>query len=274
MIDLKRQLYSQYCLEQKEYGKITNILKSKYNKSIDKGIKFTRKLHKKKIDEINELSPIENKRLGIKLVKEANKKGIRVFDKDNARKIIGNVGKDSGKIKDGGNFIDLGEDVSKETKETIESVLPLIKPIISKNDYRMHKKVLNELGKNRKLINLKTDYYKSNPTLAHEIGHRMNKDSKSRFEKKVSELYNNPNSKITGNSKSIMNKIKDVYNTGKNSIVTSLEERNAWKNGIKLMKKNGASKEEIKIAKRRAKLGVSTYDLGNSEKLLNKLKIK
>ena len=102
MIVLRKQLYSQYYLEQKEYGKITNILKSKYNKGIDKGIKFIRKLHKKKIDEINELSPIENKKLGIKLVKEANKEGIRVFDKDNARKIIGNVGKDSGNGRLGG----------------------------------------------------------------------------------------------------------------------------------------------------------------------------
>lgn len=102
----------------------------------------------------------------------------------------------------------------------------------------------------------------------------MNKDSKSKFKRKISELYNNPQPNSTDNSKSAMNKIKDIYNTGKNSIVTSLEERNAWKNGINLMKKNGASKEEIKLAKRRAKLGVSTYDLGNSEKLLNKLKIK
>ena len=156
----------------------------------------------------------------------------------------------------------------------MESILPLIKLAMPQKEYRTHKKVLNELGKNRKLINLKTDYYKSNPTLAHEIGHRINKDSKNKFERKISELYNNPQSQITDNSKSVMNKIKDIYNTGKNSIVTSLEERNAWKNGINLMKKNGASKEEIKLAKRRAKLGVSTYDLGNSEKLLNKLKIK
>ena len=93
MIVLKRQLYSQYCLEQREYGKITNALKGKYNKGIDKGIKFIRNLHKKKIDEINELSPIENRKLGIKLTKEANKKGIRVFDKDNVHKVVGNVGK-------------------------------------------------------------------------------------------------------------------------------------------------------------------------------------
>lgn len=146
MIVLKRQLYSR-CLEQREYGKITNALKSKYNKGIDKGIKFIRNLHKKKIDEINELSPIENRKLGIKLTKEANKKGIRVFDNDSAHKIIGNVGMSSGKIKDSGNLIDLGEEVSKETRESIESILPLIKPVISKNEYRMHKKVLNELGK-------------------------------------------------------------------------------------------------------------------------------
>ena len=69
----------------------------------------------------------------------------------------------------------------------MESILPLIKLAMPQKEYRTHKKVLNELGKNRKLINLKTDYYKSNPTLAHEIGHRINKDSKNKFERKISD---------------------------------------------------------------------------------------
>lgn len=290
MIVLRRQLYS-LVEEERYYGLIPDTLKniyksgkakikSKYNKGIDKGIDFITNLESKNADDINELIPIKDKKLGIKLAKEANKRGIRVFDKNNAYKALGdlsgNFGNVEKEIKDSGSLIDLGDEFARKTGDSMEGETRLTRYVLPKEEIRNTKKVAGELKKGKRLINLRGNYDESNPVLSHEIGHLINKTGTNR-EKKISELSEeyrgyNPNKedrKILGSKK-----LKLIKELGKKAIIISKEERNAWKNGIDLMKKSGATKEEIKLAKKRGKLGVKSYDLGNSKEILKQLKIK
>lgn len=47
---------------------------------------------------------------------------------------------------------------------------------------------------------------------------------------------------------------------------------NAWKNGIELMKKNGASEDELKLTKEIAKKAVNKYKADNNIELYKSLK--
>lgn len=114
------------------------------------------------------------------------------------------------------------------------------------------------------IINLNSDAIgKDTPFVAHELGHVKN--SKKSINSAIQKLADKSN-----NSKGILADI------GKRTIGIQ-EENNAWKNGIKDLKKAGATKEEIKHAKSLENAAVDTYRKGNSlrnnlnEKLLNKL---
>lgn len=98
------------------------------------------------------------------------------------------------------------------------------------------------------IINLNSDAIgKDTPFVAHELGHVKN--SKKSINSAIQKLADKSN-----NSKGILADI------GKRTIGIQ-EENNAWKNGIKDLKKAGATKEEIKHAKSLENAAVDTYHI-------------
>lgn len=293
MILLKRMYYTQYRIEQKEYGigskiwktgkKYYNKGKEKLNNYLDTKIKNLEEINSNAVEEINNLTPIKNKKLGRNLAREAHKNGVRIFDKNKVFEVTGELGGKSS-IKDSGNFVEL----DKETAEAFKNTIPISKLRIKLGEIKEGRneiKVINALNRGG-IINLKGKYYESNPVAAHEIGHRINKSGKglkkiiSKVDEKSRGFYpkklkkNEADSKIKRTAKSIVNDVKNLYGLSKKAIITSMEERNAWKNGIKLMKRSGASKKEIDLARKRAKLGIESYDSVNKRNVLKYIREK
>lgn len=128
-------------------------------------------------------------------------------------------------------------------------------------------KVSKELAKSSStkdaIINLESSTIgKDTPFAAHELGHVKN--SKKFINSTIQKLTNKSNGKGI---------LADI---GKRTVGIQ-EENNAWRNGIKDLRKAGATKEEIKHAKNLKKSAIDTYKKGYSlrnklnEKLLNKL---
>ena len=224
----------------------------------DKLIKLQRGETLKQYKAFKELNNIKksaesDKVLGRKLAKEANKRGIRVFDKDKVSQAYG--GKNAGE-----NYI---LDCTKN-KETME----YYKNKASKYPHQNTRKVAAAIGTKGKVINLSGDYDKSWDTLAHEIGHDMNRDGKvSKVIKKLSNFqpktykHDSKKSGIRNEVGSIMTSAKNKLGTAiKNSEIPKyLEERNAWKNARKLMKRNGATKAQLEQFDKNRKSALKTY---------------
>ena len=132
MILLKRMYYTQYRIEQKEYGigskiwktgkKYYNKGKEKLNNYLDTKIKNLEEINSNAVEEINNLTPIKNKKLGRNLAREAHKNGVRIFDKNKVFEVTGELGGKSS-IKDSGNFVEL----DKETAEAFKNTIPISK---------------------------------------------------------------------------------------------------------------------------------------------------
>lgn len=69
--------------------------------------------------------------------------------------------------------------------------------------------------------------------------------------------------------KSEIGTIERVKEEFKRNSAELKEEKNAWKNGINLMKEHGASKEEIKLAEKDKKLSLKTYKAARNARTLN-----
>lgn len=188
----------------------------------------------------------ENELIADNLKKEANKVNADIIPNNKFSKLIYQPKGDKSYI------------LNKEKKNLLEEM---------SNDKSLDK-ASRELAKSSStkdaIINLNADAIgKDTPFAAHELGHVKN--SKKSINSAIQKLADKSN-----NSKGILADI------GKRTIGIQ-EENNAWKNGIKDLKKAGATKEEIKHAKNLENAAIDTYRKGNSlrnnlnEKLLNKL---
>lgn len=191
----------------------------------------------------------ENELIADNLKKEANKVNADIIPNNKFSKLIYQPKGDKSYI------------LNKEKKNLLEEM---------SNDKSLDK-ASRELAKSSStkdaIINLNADAIgKDTPFAAHELGHVKN--SKKSINSAIQKLADKSN-----NSKGILSDI------GKRTIGIQ-EENNAWKNGIKDLKKAGATKEEIKHAKNLENAAIDTYRKGNSlrnnlnEKLLNKLHLK
>lgn len=191
----------------------------------------------------------ENELIADNLKKEANKVNADIIPNNKFSKLIYQPKGDKSYI------------LNKEKKNLLEEM---------SNDKSLDK-ASRDLAKSSStkdaIINLNADAIgKDTPFAAHELGHVKN--SKKSINSAIQKLADKSN-----NSKGILADI------GKRTIGIQ-EENNAWKNGIKDLKKAGATKEEIKHAKNLENAAIDTYRKGNSlrnnlnEKLLNKLHLK
>lgn len=252
-----------YPEEQKEF----NILSEISRLGLKKGTKNY--IRKRKRDIVNKL--IQNKREFLAKTKKTERKltNLRKETKENEL-IADNLKKEANKVNadiiPNNKFSKLiyqpkGDKsyiLNKEKKNLLEEM---------SNDKSLDK-ASRELAKSSStkdaIINLNADAIgKDTPFAAHELGHVKN--SKKSINSAIQKLADKSN-----NSKGILADI------GKRTIGIQ-EENNAWKNGIKDLKKAGATKEEIKHAKNLENAAIDTYRKGNSlrnnlnEKLLNKL---
>ena len=253
---LKRLCYSENLeLEQREYNIASEIYHSGFKRAgkkyigrarrniADRLIKIQRNQiakNRKASRGVSELdkNSISDKTLGRKLAKEANKRGIRVFDKDKVSQAYGTTSKSS--------YI---RDITSDKKQMEE-----LKYNSSRYLERNSRKVAGALGTKGKVINLSSDYDKQWDTLAHEIGHDMNNDGKvSRLIKNL-QRFQPKKYKHDPKKSGLRNDIGSIMNSAKNKLGTAikdtnipeyLEERNAWKNARKLMKRNGATKAQL-----------------------------
>ena len=187
----------------------------------------------------------ENELIADNLKKEANKVNADIIPNNKFSKLIYQPKGDKSYI------------LNKEKKNLLEEM---------SNDKSLDK-ASRELAKSSStkdaIINLNADAIgKDTPFAAHELGHVKN--SKKFINSTIQKLTNK------SNSKGILADIRK-------RTVGIQEENNAWRNGIKDLRKAGATKEEIKHAKNLKKSAIDTYKKGYSlrnklnEKLLNKL---
>lgn len=282
MIVLKRMIFSDIELEQREFNILGDIYRSGFKRTGKKyigkarrsigdklaqmernqkaaNIKAGRKL--KEMDQVAE----SNKDLGIKLAKEANKRGIRIFDKNRLEKVRG-----GNKLR---NYL---INWSDEGKEQLKEQYPNFKN-------RTVRKVAAHLINKGKAINIRGNYDKSVSSIAHEIGHDMNEDNIfTRFVTKLTD-FEPKKYKHDARKSGLRNEIGSIMNSAKNKVGTFirdtnipqyLEERNAWNNASKLMKKVGASEKEMKTLNERKKAALDTYKSGILGNKINKLKRK
>ena len=116
------------------------------------------------------------------------------------------------------------------------------------------------------LINIKGKYDENIPALAHEVGHAMNSTGAAGERNKAISRLNLMNK---SKKKSEIGTIERVKEEFKRNSAELKEEKNAWKNGINLMKEHGASKEEIKLAEKDKKLSLKTYKAARNARTLN-----
>lgn len=94
--------------------------------------------------------------------------------------------------------------------------------------------------------------------LAHEIGHVINR--KGKLTKKISKI-NDITAPIYENSRFYRKGFKGAWKNYKDGTIQVIEESNASRNGLKLLKKSGATKEELEEAKRNMKDALEDYKL-------------
>ena len=155
------------------------------------------------------------------LLKRSKQEGLRVMKNIPAEsnKLITNKG-----IKD----IEDSIEYSKKMTELFGLEDPLGKDLVRKAN-----KIKNERNKGKEVVNLVDPYHTA--TIAHETGHKV---AKNKFPGKY---------------------LKRNRDTIKGQIMTLLDEDLATKEGLKIMKESGASKEELKDAKLFLKEARKTY---------------
>lgn len=226
---------------------------------------------KKALIKKENLKKLENKSLGIKLAKDANRLGdSRVFDNNNLNKVIPKSGKDNYAI----NVNNSDKKASSVVKRSIRMDGGYNNLIESFNGDRKNArnllKVADSLETKKNLINLKERYDKDIPALAHEVGHTMNSTGTAGKKKQVINRLDRINKlkEKNGTFKSNPGTKERINENLKRNKILIKEEENAWENGLYLMKKNGASNKEIKQARKQRDISLSTYKAHRNSSLL------
>lgn len=273
---VKRKLCSDLVLEQRDYGLISafkNGLK-KYKKfkadlkNIDNAI-YENGRNAALTDEdlfYEGLKVNKNKKLGRNIAREAHKNNIRVFDNNGYLKAADNYTPDlSMNISTG-----IDQKMRKEAKKDLK------RKDISRQTKKVAKTILNK--KTKGIVNLGGNYYDRPDIMAHEVGHLLNeKNLKTKVIRKLHKFVNNnliniEDRRINGKKPRLFENEWETANRGAQAILQPIEEKNAWKNGIKLLENNGASKEEIDQAKKIADLAVDNYKSKDKFELFRKIK--
>jgi hypothetical protein len=239
MIILRDKQYTE-TLEQKEFGfkrkvvatigKARRNIGTKLEKSIDTHIDKLNESY----DKVSNMHPIRNNELDKKLM---NTK--------------------PGKIS---NTIISGETSTLINKKSNKSIVnQRINSLESMKNPTPNEKIeLETLKSGKNVIKYNRGFGGGSASLAYELGHIQNSQSKSikglvsKADDKARSFYERERSDNKG---SIKNTIKDFV-SGK---VISAEEKNASNNGIKLLKKSGASDKELSNAKEMLKESGNTY---------------
>lgn len=260
---IKRKYYSNPTLEQKEYG-LKSAIKSglKNVKKFRKNLKNIDERIEKSVNDIrrsdSELRAAErkidkNNKVGRKLAKDAYKNNIRVFDKNEYLRSSDNFNY--------WNAQDISVKIDKKMRKVAKEELK------NPNLNRLQKKVFRSMkNKDTKgIINIDGKFDNRPDVLAHEIGHFLNEKGsiKNRAIRKLHRFAKNNLNKIENRSEKGKSRFYDgtlrTINTGAEKFLQPMEERNAWNNAIKLLKKNGANEEEITKAKNVADIAVKRY---------------
>lgn len=250
MYKVKRFSKIYYC--QKNYGLLGNIGKKYRKMALNKVDDSIRNSHKIINSTLSNSSKIDSKKTpkNFKLKRSL----IRELKNTNTRVINNSFEGISGPQS---NYTLRSKDLNENIINDLKNYNP-----------RLGKKIENAAKKSNELIfhNPKS----GNEYLAHEIGHAMNRNSKnpisraiSRSETAINHSYINMTDK-----KGILNALKGFIK-GK---VKLHEESNASKNAMKLLRRNGASKEEMSISKDNLDKALVTYKEGSKLSYLYPLK--
>lgn len=132
------------------------------------------------------------------------------------------------------------------------------------------KKALLAAKTKKNIINLEGSLLDSTTPMSHEYGHILNsKNPRTRkVGMRIRRLQNQEN-KTTSNR--FFGKAKSTWNIARlnNSIVS--EEKNAWKNGINALKRNGATSEDLKYTNKYKNAALDTYKSSRNLKIVSKV---
>ena len=255
---IKRKYYSNPTLEQKEYG-LKNSIRKQLGKFVEKGSDYYRKKNNRLVEELDK-KLTENKPLANKLVREADKRGIKIIDNDNYKSIT-SIDASDAIDKPSKKLVDLAKNMKKNPKEVEKLNMETFGNLGEENNKILKReslKVLNKVATESPIIALKQKYTKGSNIMAHEIGHEISRKSSGKareITEKVDKLGENPN--IISTIKAQRLKIKN--------------EKNANKNGEKLLKELGANKEELKEYKKYRKEALKTYKTAENSRILGKI---
>lgn len=251
--ELVEKLYSQgYCvIEQKEFGRISELgrkiskklgITDRLKRSIDADdrsimaardkVNEARKNNKNNIEVIKNLGK-EAKKHGIKTIK--GKKKFKNLDLNNKGFNRSNPWEASRDAVDSNKMIKLTKSWSKERREVGKSLIN-------------NKSVVNLAG--------------TQAGYAHEIGHGMNRSGW------LTKRTSDKNNKVRGeysNSRKSRRGILGAFNNWREGNIVVKEERNANNRALKLLKKAGATKEELANAKEELKQSLNTYRLARNK---------
>lgn len=258
---VKRKTYSD--LDQKEFGIKDlgkNIKKLGEKLSIRKNLENKSNKLQTELEELGkQVKP--NKKLGRNLAREAYRNNTRVFDNNKFFRV---------------NRVDEISDksipISKDSNEFFDTQRKLNWDFLTEEQ----RKAYEALAHKEQIINLSRGFDERPDVLAHEIGHKLNEKGKKT--KKVTRIHRDAKNKLieledkeAEGKLGFKDRISQIYNSGKERIYLPKEERNAWKNGLDLMKNNGASKEELGLAKKISKKAVDKYKVDSTLDLYNSI---
>ena len=288
---IKRKLYTdrRYYLDQREFGLISNLWK-KGKKKIRLGIstklaKIERKNRNKNSEVSKVMRDLENKQrvnpeLSKRIQDEAERSGIGIYGDNKPIKILTLITDKNSK-----NVL-IRKDVKLVKKE-----FDMYKKELGYEPEGIDREILDSFYKNNgNIINIRGELSKNNQIAAHELGHWKNaKSKKGSLKRGIYELdklvREKPDKKFIPNENKgkTRNRIAKtgtiLENLGKDlgeMIIVPQEERNAWNNGIKVLKKSGASKDELQLMRDLKKKFVESYVTGlkaiKAEKYKNKIR--
>lgn len=297
---IRRKYYSPLSLEQREYnvlselyhsggkrvykkyvGKLRRALGNRIQKSVDKASLAHDDSVKNLNNVLYEKSKTYNPKLGKKLIAEGKRNNIRILHKNQFER---------GTNIDPGPYNYFSNDISgmrkdfKEIHSDFKGDTSIFESSSSGDPTRKAANILFPKDHNKKVdgvINLTTQKLgEDNALLAHELGHYYNTKGKST--KKIinwgDKLYESLDNELKRNDNVSKNPSwKRVGKSILSDLASSIDEWAAWRRGINLMKKNGATPEELKRAKEIRKAGLRSYKaehkLNRFELLLRKVQI-
>ena len=247
---------------QKEFG-ITSFIR---NKAADKLVKYARNQKARRIKANRKLgidlknSIPQNRELSRNLTKEILKdKDNWILDNNGWYKFQNNVARESSTPV---NRVSIGVDNLKYSKISPEDCINL-----------SELKALSAAKSKKNIINVEGSLLSSTIPLSHEYGHILNyKNPKTRkIGIRIRRLQSQNNNNNNNNVKGLIGQIKSTWNEARlgNSIVT--EEKNAWKNGLSALKRNGVTSKEIEYANKYRNAALDTYKSSRNLRVTSKI---